>query len=115
MTSPQPVNLSNDAFRTLIIEDAHTQVIDVRTPDEYAYLGHIAGARLLPLQMLPQSLESLNPNLKTVAICQHGVRSQDAAWFLIQHGFTQVYQLAEGMAAWDGGLVYETESKELTS
>jgi rhodanese-related sulfurtransferase len=77
-------------------------LIDVRTSEEYHQLGHIPGARLLPLHTLPQEFSSLNPEIPTVLICQHGVRSWDAACYLHQQGFSKLYSLDGGMSIWDG-------------
>lgn len=96
------INLSNQELSQLLQSEVDLQVLDVRTPPEYMVLGHLPQAKLVPIQVLPLQLSTLNPELKTVVICEHGVRSMDASHYLLQNGFKQVYNLALGMAEWNG-------------
>ncbi len=99
-------NLCNRDLQTLMAETPDLLLLDVRTPAEYTMLGHIPGSRLLPIHELAEQLDTLNPNQKTVVICEHGVRSHDAAHYLVYKGFTQISHLEAGMAAWDGDRDY---------
>ncbi len=78
-------------------------LIDVREEDEYrGELGHIAGARLIPLKELPERTDEL-ANMKgsdIVAICRVGVRSATAAAILTGLGFEHVWNLKGGMLEW---------------
>ncbi len=77
------------------------QVIDVREPDEFeGPLGHIPGARLIPLSQLPQHTESLGKDRPVVAVCRSGGRSAQAIVLLERAGFTQTANLNGGMLAW---------------
>ena len=71
-------------------------LIDVREEEEYrGELGHIAGARLIPLKELPERTAEL-ANAKgsdIVAICRVGVRSATAAAILTGLGFEHVWNL----------------------
>ena len=85
------------------------QVIDVRTPEEYLYLGHIACAQLLPLHELPYRFsEQIDPNKDSVIVCQHGVRSMDACHFLQTKGYERLFNLDYGMASWEGPIERDT-------
>lgn len=75
-------------------------VIDVRTGEEYARDGRIAGARLLPLSALPVRLQELPTDQPIVCVCRSGARSQAACDFLVNNGFTNVFNLQGGMIAW---------------
>jgi rhodanese-related sulfurtransferase len=79
-------------------------LLDVRTDAEFEVLGHLPGAVLLPIQELERRLGELNPSAKTLVMCQHGVRSVNAAWFLVQQGFMHITNLTEGLAYWNGPL-----------
>ncbi len=86
-------------------------LIDVREPDEYrGELGHIAGAKLVPLRQLAErasELEALK-NREVVAICRVGARSTTAAAMLTGLGFERVWNLKGGMLEWnDAGLPVE--------
>lgn len=74
-------------------------LLDVREPWEYA-LGKLEGSHLIPLGTLPQSLAKLDRNAEIVAYCHHGMRSADAAGFLLQQGYTSVKNLVGGIDAW---------------
>jgi adenylyltransferase/sulfurtransferase len=74
-------------------------LLDVREPWEYA-LAKLDGSHLIPLGTLPQSLAKLDRNMEIVAYCHHGMRSADAAGFLLQQGFTSVKNLIGGIDAW---------------
>ncbi len=85
------------------------QVIDVRTPEEYLYLGHIASAHLLPLHELPYRFQDqIDPNKDSIIVCQHGVRSMDACAFLQAKGYERLFNLDYGMASWDGPIERDT-------
>ncbi|MEK6526703.1 MAG: rhodanese-like domain-containing protein [Nitrospirota bacterium] len=74
-------------------------ILDVREPWEYS-MAKIEGSVLIPLGTLPQSLDKLDRNTEIVAHCHHGMRSADAAGFLLQQGFTNVKNLVGGIDAW---------------
>lgn len=70
-------------------------LLDVRTPAEYE-AGHIEGAKLYPLDSLRETLEELPKDRPTVVYCKVGLRGYLAERILVQHGFTDVYNLAGG-------------------
>jgi adenylyltransferase/sulfurtransferase len=80
----------------------HGQVtlIDVREPTEWE-IAHIEGARLIPLNELPERLAELPQDGDIVLHCHHGVRSMRALARLRDHaGFTRVKSLRGGIDAW---------------
>ena len=84
-----------DAIRLL---DAHEAVaVDVREPDEYA-VGHIPGAKLLPLgQVLTRAAEVLpDKNAVWLVYCR---RSADAVQKLESLGYTNLRDLG-GILSW---------------
>jgi len=83
--------------------DSGATVLDVRTPDEFIALGHIPGARLLPVHLSASAPAVLDaPDQPLLVCCEHAVRSRVAARLLAQAGFTAVHELADGMAGWRG-------------
>lgn len=76
-------------------------VLDVREPWEYAQ-GHIPEAVLIPLGQLSARLGELKPEQPVAAVCASGSRSQSAAALLGQKGFKKIYNLENGMYAWQG-------------
>lgn len=77
------------------------QVVDVREAAEYAGpLGHIVGARLLPLGGLLAREGELRRDRPVVTVCRSGARSAQAALQLQKAGFADVANLAGGMLRW---------------
>ncbi len=83
-----------------ISEDQNIVLVDVRSPQEYQYDGHIEGARLLPLQALVQRYEELPRVQPIVFVCRSGNRSQVACEQLERLGFNNVKNFRGGMLAW---------------
>jgi rhodanese-related sulfurtransferase len=77
-------------------------LLDVRTEPEWnAY--HIPGATLLPMQAITTRLNELDPQRETIVLCEHGVRSERVARFLVdQAGFDNVGNMLGGMSEWKG-------------
>lgn len=73
-------------------------VIDVRQPEEYQ-VGHIIGAKLIPLGTLGQRMQELPKGKEIVCVCASGSRSSSAAKQLIKAGFT-VLDMRGGMMTW---------------
>ncbi|MDJ0739534.1 MAG: rhodanese-like domain-containing protein [Gammaproteobacteria bacterium] len=79
--------------------DSDPLLLDVREPWEFR-ICHIDGSQLIPMGQLPASLNALDPQRETVVICHHGIRSRQVAMYLDYQGFTNVINLAGGVAAW---------------
>lgn len=77
------------------------QIVDVREAGEFnGALGHLPGARLLPLGSLAARAKELSPQRPIVTVCRSGARSAQATVLLRQAGFDQVANLAGGMLRW---------------
>jgi glyoxylase-like metal-dependent hydrolase (beta-lactamase superfamily II)/rhodanese-related sulfurtransferase len=77
------------------------QIVDVREPDEYTGpLGHIPGAKLLPLGSLAEAASALAKDKPVVAVCRAGGRSAQATLILKRLGFPRVANLPGGMLRW---------------
>jgi len=77
------------------------ELIDVRSPGEFdGELGHIEGARLVPLDELRQRTGELGRERPVVLVCQTGKRSGMGAVILRNAGFERVANLAGGMVRW---------------
>lgn len=79
-------------------------VLDVRTVPEWRS-HRIPGAVLVPLDEIDARLdEVLALPGPLVVCCEHGIRSVNAALYLLWHGREDVLNVVEGVAAWDGPL-----------
>ncbi len=76
-------------------------IIDVREPFEWD-IGNLEayGARLIPLQQVPQRLDEIDPADEIVMQCRSGARSGQAAAYLRQRGYERVMNLDGGILAW---------------
>ncbi|MFK7964692.1 MAG: MBL fold metallo-hydrolase [Burkholderiaceae bacterium] len=87
--------------RSLEEIQAQVQLLDVREPAEFnGPLGHIEGARLIPLGELGERQDELNQDQPIVAVCRSGARSAQACVTLKKAGFDSVANLAGGMLRW---------------
>lgn len=85
-------------------EKADLQLIDVRTRAEYAN-GHIARAKLIPLQELESRLAEIDKAKPLLLYCHNGHRSANALKMLSSKGYTQAKDIEGGIKAWqDAGL-----------
>ena len=75
------------------------KVVDVREVDEYTD-GHIPGAIHVPLQTVPNNLESFRSDQDVFVVCQVGGRSGKACQYLIDQGVTNVVNVAGGTSGW---------------
>ncbi|HEY3316989.1 MAG TPA: rhodanese-like domain-containing protein [Coriobacteriia bacterium] len=93
-------DIGNAQLRDLQAKGA--RIVDVRSPGEFA-IGHIQGAENVPVEQISQ-LASWGRDTAIVVYCATGARSYNAAQWLAGQGFTKVYNLKAGVAAWDGQL-----------
>ncbi len=77
-------------------------ILDVRTKSEYDS-GHIYGATLIPVTELPARIGELasRKNDPILVYCGSGGRSKTASSILDSNGFTEVYNMLGGIAAWN--------------
>jgi adenylyltransferase/sulfurtransferase len=75
------------------------EIIDVREPYEWE-IGHIPGARLVPLNRIPEEIPRLDKGRETILYCKVGGRSAYAAQQLADAGVTDVRNLAGGILRW---------------
>ena len=90
--------LSVQELRAWLDSGEPLHLYDVRTPDEHRK-ARIAGATLVDARVAAE-IEKLPRDTRLVFHCHHGGRSQAAAEHFAALGFTNVYNLAGGIAAW---------------
>jgi rhodanese-related sulfurtransferase len=96
-------HLDAPGARDLIAARSDALILDVRNPDEWDNeLGHIAGARQIPLPELTARIAEIDgwKEKPVVVVCRSGRRSLEAAQILAGSGFKQVSNLEGGMLAW---------------
>lgn len=84
-------------------ENPHIQFIDVREEEE-AQIAFLPPFKLLPLSQYQQwgnhIKTMLNPDLETIVMCHHGIRSMNMCQWLISEGFTNVKNVSGGINAY---------------
>ena len=75
-------------------------LVDVRTPGERKQ-KRIPGSVGMPLNHLAERAAELPANRPLLVFCAGGYRSSIGASLLQRHGFTDVSEIAGGIAAWD--------------
>jgi rhodanese-related sulfurtransferase len=81
------------------VDEVPHVLLDIREPDEIAICA-IEDSLVIPMQQIPQSLETLPRDRPLVVLCHHGMRSAMVADFLRSNGFDNAKNLAGGIDAW---------------
>lgn len=85
-----------------MMQDSSVIVLDVRTQEEYEQ-GHIQNAELLPLDQIEKISEVAEKNSTILVYCRSGNRSAQAAQYLIELGYKNVYDFG-GILSWPYGI-----------
>lgn len=93
------VEISPAQLAARLGDSRELDLIDVREPAEWR-LGHIPGARLVPLGQIAEEIPRLSPGRETILYCKVGGRSRHAARQLAAAGIRNVANLTGGILAW---------------
>ena len=74
-------------------------LVDVRTPAEVAKGMAAATAINIPLQEMPQRLSEFPKDKDVLVYCRSGKRSMAASKFLVENGYTRVFNIDGGILA----------------
>ena len=87
------------------LPEQHEKVllVDVRTPKEYA-VRRVPGAKLVPFDELESRCKDEIPESaeKVFVYCMRGERSRSACDLLSQRGYTNLYNVQDGLQGWPG-------------
>ena len=76
-------------------------LVDVREPFEWNIFNlEEFGARLIPMNQIPDRAGELDPNDEIVFYCRSGARSMDVTRYLRQQGYSRARNLRGGIMAW---------------
>ena len=118
---------ARDAFTEWHTSPDKVHILDVRTPEEYIFVGHAPMARNIPVRLVNQRMTGerkrpvleLNPNFvsevkkhyqpkdKILIMCRSGGRSAMAVNVLTKAGFKYVYNIIDGF---EGDTIRDVES-----
>ena len=91
--------ISAQELKQKLDTDASVLLLDVREQSEYDIV-HLKGAWLIPLNTLPDQIDSIPAEQEIVVYCHHGQRSLYATAYLHQNGFRDTKNLAGGIDQW---------------
>ncbi|HDP2228724.1 TPA: rhodanese-like domain-containing protein [Staphylococcus aureus] len=96
-------SITTDELKNKLLESKPVQIVDVRTDEETA-MGYIPNSKLIPMDTIPDNLNSFNKNEIYYIVCAGGVRSAKVVEYLEANGIDAV-NVEGGMHAWgDEGL-----------
>ena len=102
MTSTERLSAQVAAERVAAANGQGPVIVDVRAPAERQQ-KRIPGSVNIPLNHLTERLSELPADRPILVHCAGGYRSSIAASLLQRNGFTQVGEIAGGIAAWEAG------------
>ncbi|MGO4326487.1 rhodanese-like domain-containing protein [Cupriavidus sp. 2TAF22] len=91
----------NPASATQMINKRNAVVVDIREATEYAK-GHLPQAKSAPLADLANRAAGLakDKSVPIIVVCQTGQRSGKGQAVLKEAGYSEIYSLEGGLAAW---------------
>ncbi len=116
-----------EAYEMLRAKPSQIKILDVRTPEEYVYVGHPAMARNIPFKIwkgqwnsekkafdlsqnsdfVTQVKKYYGPTDTIFIMCRSGDRSAEAVNILATQGFSDAYSMVD---SFEGDLVTDEES-----
>jgi len=95
------VKVVNSAEALQLINHKNALILDVREEVEYK-AGHLLNSKWIPLGKLGSRIGELERYREqpVIVVCRSGQRSSSGCAALGKLGFTQVYNLAGGVTAW---------------
>lgn len=94
------------------IDKTKAMIIDSRTKEEYDF-GHIEGAINIPVDEIRSRLNEIPRDKKIIVYCAVGLRGYIASRILMQHGYTDVYNLSGGYRTYSCAIADNTASEGL--
>ncbi len=94
------MNITVQELKSKFDENKPISLIDVREAHEHEEFN--IGGKLIPIGELPQQIPDLDiaSEAEVVVYCRSGNRSMMGEYLLREAGYTNVWNLAGGMLAW---------------
>jgi len=84
---------------TQLINSRNPQIVDLRSADDFTK-GSLPNARNVPADAVSARLGELKKEKPVLLVCATGARAGRTAALLRSQGFSEVFVLAGGLAAW---------------
>ena len=91
--------ITPEALAARLAAGTPLELLDVREPYEWS-LARLPDARLVPLDALPDAVQTLDRGSELVVYCHHGMRSAAAVAWLRERGFLRARNLVGGIDRW---------------
>lgn len=91
--------LNTQQVRDKMSQPQDVTLLDIRDPESYS-AGHINSAQTINDLDVEQFASTEDKDKTLILYCYHGFASQSAAQWFIEKGFTDVYSMEGGFAAW---------------
>lgn len=104
---PPYTNVDNGKLKELLAQGV--PLYDIRLPEEWRQTGVVEGSRKLTFfdaagrtnpEFLPRFSAEVDKNAPVVLICRSGNRTDAVARELVKMGYTQVYNVRNGINRW---------------
>ncbi|MFV7236837.1 thioredoxin domain-containing protein [Flavobacterium sp. ZB4R12] len=111
-TSKNVKTIEAEAFAEKIAATPNPQILDVRTPEEFAsdHIDNAKNVNWLSNDFVTNA-EKFDKSKPVFVYCKSGGRSQKAAEKLNELGFTTIYQLEGGILKWDAAELSKPSNK----
>ncbi len=80
-------------------ENSDLQIVDIRDNASFE-AGHIPNSTNLTNENLADFIHDADMDSPLIVVCYHGISSQNAANYLHEQGFDDIYSLDGGFQAW---------------
>jgi rhodanese-related sulfurtransferase len=106
---PPYTNVDNGKLKELVAQGI--PLYDIRRPEEWSQTGVVEGSRKLTFvdaagrlnpEFLPRFSAEVDKNKPVILICRTGNRTDSLARELVAMGYTQVYNVRNGITRWIG-------------
>jgi rhodanese-related sulfurtransferase len=92
-------DITSQEAKVIIDKNRNTYLLDVRTPQERQQ-GYIAGSVLIPIDQIEKRIAEVPKNRPVIVYCAVGSRSRPVAQALARNGYTEVYNMKDGIFGW---------------
>lgn len=92
-------DITSTEAKLIMDKSKNIYLLDVRTPDERRQ-GYIAGSVLIPIDQVEKRIAEIPKNRPVIVYCAVGSRSRPVAQALARSGYTEVYNMRDGIFGW---------------
>jgi UPF0176 protein len=114
VTGARAPSIAPEEFNQWIEEERDITILDTRNDYEVRFgtFSHAVNLQLADFSEFPSAIEMIPKNKPVVMFCTGGIRCEKAALYLLNHGYSNVYQLDGGILGYFtkvGGAHYKGE------